>query len=141
MMRTATPLWRTAVTAVIVLGFGVATDAALAQPVAATASCEWGPNYGAAAAGDVVAHENANYWQTVEGTALVRRLLAPTPEGSFAERIDGQRNGQAWKLVPNGLGGQQLAFVSQRADIAARTSGACKHWNDQISPFTRRASA
>jgi hypothetical protein len=44
-------------------------------------------------------------------------------------------------LVPNGLGGQQLAFVSQRADIAARTSGACKHWNDQISPFTRRASA
>jgi hypothetical protein len=67
--------------------------------------------------------------------------FGPTPEGCFAERIDGQRNGQAWKLVPNGLGGQQLAFVSQRADIAARTSGACKHWNDGISPFTRRASA
>ena len=67
MMSRAILLWRTAVTAMIVLGVGTATQAAHAQPVAATASSEWGPNYGAAAAGDVVAHENANYWQTVEG--------------------------------------------------------------------------
>jgi len=51
----------------MVLGVATATDAARAQPVAATASSEWGPNYGAAAAADVVTHENANYWQTVKG--------------------------------------------------------------------------
>src|SRR5208283_4361621 len=32
-----------------------------------TASSEWGPGYGAAAAADEVASENGNYWQTVQG--------------------------------------------------------------------------
>ena len=36
-------------------------------PWAATASSDWGPGYGAAAAADGVADENGNYWQTVEG--------------------------------------------------------------------------
>ena len=66
-MRTAIPLWRTAVTAIIVPRVATATHIAHAQPVAVTASSEWGPNYGAVAAADVIAHENANYWQTVEG--------------------------------------------------------------------------
>ena len=37
-----------------------------ADALAATASSEWGAGYGAEAAADGIAHENGNYWQTVE---------------------------------------------------------------------------
>ena len=47
----------------------VSLDSASAQPVAevlaATASSQWGPGYGADAAVDGIANENGNYWQTV----------------------------------------------------------------------------
>ncbi len=36
--------------------------------LAATASSEWGPGYGADAAADRIAQENGNYWQTVAKT-------------------------------------------------------------------------
>ena len=37
-----------------------------AETLAAAASSEWGPGYGAEAAADCIANENGNYWQTVE---------------------------------------------------------------------------
>ena len=42
----------------------IASDASFQQ---ASASSEWGPGYGAAAAADGVADENGNYWQTLQG--------------------------------------------------------------------------
>ena len=50
---------------------GAGSPVVQAQPASAggiaTASSEWGPGYGAAAAADGVADENGNYWQTVQG--------------------------------------------------------------------------
>jgi hypothetical protein len=66
-MGTAIRLRRRTVIAMTILGVAAGAHVAYAQPVAATASSEWGPNYGAAAAADAIAHENGNYWQTVEG--------------------------------------------------------------------------
>ena len=58
--------WRAAGTIGIWL-LAAGTHPACAQPGRATASSQWGPNYGAAAAADAIVHENSNYWQTVEG--------------------------------------------------------------------------
>lgn len=49
------------------VAFLVCVAAREGQSQVATASTEWGPGYGAAAAADEVVHENGNYWQTVQG--------------------------------------------------------------------------
>jgi len=53
--------------AVFLLFYTADSRVAFAQPVRTSASSEWGAGYGAHAAADAIAHENGNYWQTVEG--------------------------------------------------------------------------
>ena len=59
--------WRMIARTVILSVVGTSTHVAQAQPGYPTASSQWGPGYDATAAADAIAHENANYWQTVEG--------------------------------------------------------------------------
>jgi len=66
-MTTAMLSWRAATGALALLLLGTGVHAAWAQPGYPAASSEWGPGYDAAAAADAIAHENANYWQTVQG--------------------------------------------------------------------------
>jgi len=54
---------------------------------------------------------------------LVRRLLVPATEEVLPEESTARIADKDGSRCPNGLGRQQLAVVSQRAEIVARTIG------------------
>jgi len=66
-MRTAMRFSWPMTGAMLALGLAGGPRAAQAQSARATASSQWGPGFGAAAAADGIAHQHRNFWQTLDG--------------------------------------------------------------------------